>query len=163
MPLAQSAGVLLYRRRDGLEVLLVHPGGPFWARKDQGAWSIPKGELAEGEDPLEAAIREFAEETGQHVTGNFIALDPLRQPGGKLIHAWAVEADFDPADFVSNDFSMEWPPRSGQLRTFPEVDRLAWFGLPAARDKMIAYQLPFLTQLEELLTSASRRLGTKTS
>jgi predicted NUDIX family NTP pyrophosphohydrolase len=143
-----SAGLLLFRRAEsGWQVLLVHPGGPFWARKDQGAWSIPKGELAEGEDPLEAAIREFAEETGQHVTGNFIALDPLRQPGGKLIHAWAVEADFDLTQLRSNTFSMEWPPRSGRQASFPEVDRAAWFGLGEARSRILIGQVGFLDAL----------------
>jgi predicted NUDIX family NTP pyrophosphohydrolase len=150
-----SAGLLLFRRAEsGWQVLLAHPGGPFWARKDQGAWSIPKGELAEGEDPLEAATREFAEETGQHVTGNFIALDPLRQPGGKLIHAWAVEADFDPAQLRSNTFSMEWPPRSGRQASFPEVDRAAWFGLDEARSRILIGQLGFLNALAARLADA---------
>jgi predicted NUDIX family NTP pyrophosphohydrolase len=143
-----SAGLLLFRRAEsGWQVLLAHPGGPFWARKDEGAWSIPKGELAEGEDPLQGALREFAEETGQHVTGNFIALDPLRQPGGKLVYAWAVEGNFDPAQLRSNTFSMEWPPRSGRQASFPEVDRAAWFGLDEARSRILIGQVGFLDAL----------------
>ena len=152
-----SAGLLLYRETDGiLEVLIGHPGGPFWARKDEGAWSIPKGELAEDEDPLQGALREFAEETGQHVTGKFIALDPLRQPGGKLIHAWAVEADFDPAQLRSNMFSMEWPPRSGRQASFPEIDRTAWFGLDEARSRILIGQVGFLDALAARLADADR-------
>jgi len=144
----RSAGLLLYRRAgDGWQVLLAHPGGPFWARKDEGAWSIPKGELDEDEDPLQGALREFAEETGQHVTGTFIALDRLRQPGGKLVYAWAVEADFDPAQLRSNTFSMEWPPRSGRQASFPEIDRAAWFGLAEARSKILIGQAGFLDAL----------------
>ena len=138
----------MFRRAEsGWQVLLAHPGGPFWARKDQGAWSIPKGELAKDEDPLQGALREFAEETGQHVTGNFIALDPLRQPGGKLVYAWAVEGDFDPAQLRSNTFSMEWPPRSGRQASFPEVDRAAWFGLDEARSRIMIGQVGFLDAL----------------
>ena len=129
------------------QVLLVHPGGPFWARKDEGAWSIPKGELADEEDPLHGAIREVAEEIGRHVTGEFIALDPLRQPGGKLIYAWAIESDFDPAQLRSNTFSTEWPPRSGRQASFPEIDRAAWFGLDVARSKILSGQLGFLDAL----------------
>jgi predicted NUDIX family NTP pyrophosphohydrolase len=144
----QSGGLLLYRcATTGWEVLLAHPGGPIWTRKDEGAWSIPKGELAEGEDPLEGAMREFAEETGQHVTGKFIALNPLRQPGGKLVYAWAVEADFDPVQLRSNTFSMEWPPRSGRQASFPEIDRAAWFGLDEARSRILTGQVGFLDAL----------------
>jgi len=143
-----SAGLLVCRRAEsGSQVLLAHPGGPFWARKDKGAWSIPKGELAEDEDPLQGALREFAEETGHHVTGRFIALDPLRQPGGKLVYAWAVEGDFDPAQLRSNTFSMEWPPRSGRQASFPEVDRAAWFGLDEARSRILSGQVGFLDAL----------------
>ena len=138
----------MFRRAEsGWQVLLAHPGGPFWARKDEGAWSIPKGELAKDEDPLQGALREFAEETGQHVTGVFIALDPLRQPGGKLVYAWAVEGDFDPAQLRSNTFSMEWPPRSGRQASFPEVDRAAWFGLDEARSRIMIGQVGFLDAL----------------
>ena len=144
----RSAGLLLFRRAGSdWQVLLAHPGGPLWARKDKGAWSIPKGELAEDEDPLQGALREFAEETGHHVTGEFIALDAIRQPGGKLVHAWAVEADFDPSQLHSNTFSMEWPPRSGRQASFPEVDRAAWFGLDEARSRILIGQVGFLDAL----------------
>lgn len=143
-----SAGILLYRFRDGgLQVLLVHPGGPFWARKDDGAWSIPKGELDAEEDPLAAARREFQEETGHAVAGRFLALEPLRQGSGKRVHAWAVEGDLDAAAIRSNTFSLEWPPRSGQHRQFPEVDRAAWFPIAAAAQKLLPGQRGFLAQL----------------
>jgi len=148
----QSAGLLLFRESHGaIEVLLVHPGGPFWARKDAGAWSIPKGEFDAGEEPLTAARREFEEETGQAVTGEFIALQPVRQPSGKIVHAWAVRADFDPARLRSNTFTIEWPPKSGRSREFPEVDRAAWFTLDEARKKIQPGQRPLLDQLEALL------------
>ena len=147
-----SAGLLLYRvTDDGVEVLLGHPGGPFWARKDAGAWSIPKGEFAEGEDALEAARREFHEETGLDARAPFLALAPIRQAGGKVVHAWAGEADFDAASIRSNTFTMEWPPRSGRTREFPEVDRAAWFDLPEARRRILASQAPLLDQLEALI------------
>ncbi len=148
----RSAGLLLFRRAvERWEVLLVHPGGPLWAQKDKGAWSIPKGELAEDEDPLQGAIREVAEETGQHVTGEFIALKSLRQPGRKLVHAWAVEADFDPRQLRSNTFSMEWPPRSGRQASFPEIDRAAWFGLDEARSRILIGQAGFIDALSNTL------------
>ncbi|MFZ5538694.1 MAG: NUDIX domain-containing protein [Pseudomonadota bacterium] len=148
----QSAGLLLFRESHGaIEVLLVHPGGPFWARKDAGAWSIPKGEFDAGEEPLTAARREFEEETGQAVAGEFIALQPVRQPSGKVVHAWAVRADFDPARLRSNTFTIEWPPKSGRSREFPEVDRAAWFALDEARKKIQPGQRPLLDQLEALL------------
>ena len=147
MPKKNSAGLLLYRRRDELEVFLVHPGGPFWAKKDLGAWSLPKGELEEGEDPLATAIREFTEETSFPIDGDFLRLTPLRQPSGKTIHAWAVEGDCDPAQLRSNLFSTEWPPKSGQQREFPEVDRAAWFTIAEARERIIAGQAPFLDEL----------------
>jgi len=153
-----SAGLLFFRRAEsGCQVLLAHPGGPFWARKDKGAWSIPKGELAEDEDPLQGALREFAEETGHHVTGEFIALDPLRQPGGKLVYAWAVEGDFDPAQLRSNTFSMEWPPRSGRQASFPEIDRAAWFGLDEARSRILLGQVGFLDAIAARLADRDRR------
>jgi predicted NUDIX family NTP pyrophosphohydrolase len=143
----RSAGLLLYRHRGGrLEVLLIHPGGPYWASKDDGAWSIPKGELAEGEDPLAAAIREVEEETGCAVTGEFRPLDPIRQPGGKTVLAWAVECDFDPSTLKSNTFSMEWPPKSGNVQHFPEIDRAGWFDAEAARRKLLKGQVPLLEQ-----------------
>jgi len=141
----QSAGLLLFRWRAAeLEVLLVHPGGPFWAKKDDGAWSIPKGEIDEGEDPLAAARREVAEELGVALDGPFMPLEPVRQAGGKVVHAWAIEADVDPATITSNTFHMEWPPRSGRRQTFPEVDRAAWFTIGQARSKILRGQLPLL-------------------
>ncbi len=146
-----SAGILLYRRRDsGIEVLLVHPGGPFWAKKDDGAWSIPKGEVDGDEALLDAARREFREETGFAVDGSFRALPPVRQPGGKTVHAWAVEGDCDPSAVRSNRFTLEWPPRSGRMQDFPEVDRAGWFDLAAARRKLTRGQLPLLEALAML-------------
>ena len=151
-----SAGLLLYRDAAGrLEVLLVHPGGPFWAKKDAGAWSIPKGEIGEGEDPLAAAKREFEEETGTRPTGEAIALTPRRQAGGKLVHAWAVRGDLDPAALKSTTFTLEWPPRSGRRQEFPEVDRAAWFTLDEARDKILKSQAPFLDDLERIAGRSS--------
>lgn len=152
-----SAGLLLYRRGPGgrVEVFLVHPGGPFWAARDAGAWSIPKGELADGEDGLAAAIREFTEETGQQVHGEFTPLQPVKQPGGKTVHAWAVEAECDPERLVSNTFSMEWPPKSGHRREFPEIDRAGWFPLSDARTRLLAGQVPLLDQLAARLDPPS--------
>lgn len=148
----KSAGLLLFRDAAGtVEVLLVHPGGPFWATKDEGAWSIPKGEIANDEDPLHAAVREFTEEMGEAVTGEFIALQPRRQLGGKIVHAWAVRSDFDPARLRSNTFSIEWPPRSGRHQVFPEIDRAAWFALNVARIKISKGQVGFLDELESKL------------
>jgi predicted NUDIX family NTP pyrophosphohydrolase len=146
-----SAALLLYRRREHVEVLLVHPGGPFWVKKDRGAWSVPKGELREGEPPLDAAKREFLEETGTAVDGHFHELAPIRQSGGKTVLAWAVEGDFDPARLRSNTFSMEWPPKSGTIQTFPEIDRAAWFDLAEARLRILAGQIDLLDQLAQLL------------
>jgi predicted NUDIX family NTP pyrophosphohydrolase len=144
-----SAGLVLFRRRaTRLEVLLAHPGGPLWASRDDGAWTIPKGEIDAGEDPLAAATREFAEEIGATPSGPFIGLTPVRQPGGKLVRAWAVEGDFDPASLRSNTFQTEWPPRSGRLREFPEVDRAAWFDLDTARRKILRGQRALLDELE---------------
>jgi predicted NUDIX family NTP pyrophosphohydrolase len=152
----KSAGLLLFRRSSGsLEVFLVHPGGPFWSRKDEGAWSVPKGEIEEGEDPLAAARREVEEETGFAVHGQALALHPLRQSGGKTVYAWAVEQDVDPALLVSNAFSMEWPPKSGRMQEFPEVDRGGWFPLEAARGKILKGQADFLSQLQELVGKES--------
>ncbi|MBI1788941.1 MAG: NUDIX domain-containing protein [Acidobacteria bacterium] len=147
----QSAGLLLYRRREGrLEVFLVHPGGPLFARKDAGFWSIPKGEYEDSEDPLQAALREFREETGFPVEGELHPLTPVVQKSGKRVAAWAVQGDCDPAQMRSNTFSMEWPPRSGRQREFPEVDRGEWFRLPAAREKINAAQAAWLEELLRL-------------
>jgi predicted NUDIX family NTP pyrophosphohydrolase len=149
-----SAGLILFRRGpEGLEVLLVHPGGPLWARKDDGAWSIPKGELEKGEDELSVAKREFEEETGATPSGEFVALEPVRQPSGKLVRAWAVEGDFDPAALESNTFVMEWPPRSGRRQEFPEVDRAEWFPLETAARKLLVGQVPFLNELKRKLSA----------
>ena len=142
-----SAGILLYRLEGEVQVFLVHPGGPFWARKDEGAWSIPKGEYEAGEDPLTVATREFQEETGFKIDGTFYPLTPLKQPNGKVISAWAVAGDIDAAALTSNTFTMEWPPKSGRTREFPEVDRGAWFDLPTARIKLLPGQRGFLDQL----------------
>jgi predicted NUDIX family NTP pyrophosphohydrolase len=144
----KSAGILLYRIDDGaLEVLLAHPGGPFWARKDMGAWTIPKGEIAEGEEPLEAARREMAEETGIEAGGPAIPLAPIRMKGGKTVIAFAVLGDCDPASIRSNTFSMEWPPGSGQQQEFPEIDRAQWFAIKEAKGKILPAQIPLLEQL----------------
>lgn len=148
-----SAGLLLHRRTPGgLEVLLVHPGGPFWARRDAGAWSIPKGETDAGEDPLAAARREFVEELGSPPPdGEPIALGEVRQKSGKRVTAWALAGELDPDTVRSNPFSMEWPPRSGRIQEFPEIDRAQWFGLEAARAKLIAAQVAFLDRLAQAL------------
>ena len=147
-----SAGLLVYRLgAERYEVFLVHPGGPFWRTRDVGAWSIPKGEVTAGEDSLAAARRELAEETGFAAAPPWLPLAPVRQNGGKTVLAWAAAGDFDAAAVASNTFSMEWPPRSGRLQSFPEVDRGAWFSLPEARRKILAGQVPLLEQLEKLL------------
>jgi predicted NUDIX family NTP pyrophosphohydrolase len=151
----QSAGIILYRHRDSaLEIFLVHPGGPFWKNKDFGAWSIPKGEFDEREDPLQAARREFHEETGCSVEGSFIALRPVRQAGGKMVHAWAVEGDCEAESIRSNSFTIEWPPRSGQRKEFLEVDRAGWFSLELAREKILKGQLMLLDELQRILKDA---------
>jgi predicted NUDIX family NTP pyrophosphohydrolase len=149
----RSAGLLLYRRRGrgGVEVLLVHPGGPFWAKKDLGAWSIPKGIYEPDEDPLAAARREFAEETGSPVQGDAIALGSFRQSSAKTVDVWAVEGEFDPASLKSNTFSMEWPPRSGRRREVPEVDRAEWFVPEDAARKLLKGQRPVLDALLRIL------------
>jgi predicted NUDIX family NTP pyrophosphohydrolase len=147
----RSAGILLYRRAgDGLEVLLVHPGGPFWAVKDAGVWSIPKGEHDDGEDALAAALREFHEETGTAlVPGALTDLGTVKQRAGKVVQAWAAEGDLDADAVRSNAFTMEWPPRSGRMREFPEVDRAAWFGIEEARERVNPAQAAFLDRLDE--------------
>ncbi|MBI2187748.1 MAG: NUDIX domain-containing protein [Acidobacteria bacterium] len=148
----QSAGLLLFRGKPGaIEVLLVHPGGPFWAKRDEGAWSIPKGEFSDDEDPLRAAIREVREELGEGIAGEFIALKRQRQAGGKTVYAWAVRADFNPSRLRSNTFSIEWPPRSGRQQTFPEIDRAAWFPLDVAHKKIVKGQVGFLEDLQTKL------------
>jgi len=147
-----SAGILLYRLSDdGPEVFLVHPGGPFWAKKDEGAWSVPKGLFEEGENPLDAARREFREETGYDITGNFMELTPLRQPSGKVVYVWAVEGNIDATSIKSNMFSMEWPPKSGKEQEFPEVDKGGWFTMAQAREKLLPGQRGFLDQLQDHL------------
>jgi predicted NUDIX family NTP pyrophosphohydrolase len=156
MAAKQSAGLLLYRwGEEGLEVLLAHPGGPFWAKKDLGAWSIPKGEFLEDEEPVAAARREFAEEIGTRVDGEVLALTPVKQKSRKLVHAFAVEHDLNVEHISSNSFEMEWPPKSGKMQPFPEVDRAAWFRLEEARTRIQPGQAPILDELTRLL-SASR-------
>jgi predicted NUDIX family NTP pyrophosphohydrolase len=153
-----SAGLLVCRLVDGEpEVLLVHPGGPYWTRKDDGAWSIPKGEYGSGEDPLEVASREFREELGTDPPdlGSPISLGELRQPSGKIVSAWAVQGDVDVSDVDSNTFTMEWPPGSGRTGEFPEVDRAGWFDLETARMKLLRGQLGFIDRLSELLDDGS--------
>ncbi|PWK78950.1 putative NUDIX family NTP pyrophosphohydrolase [Mucilaginibacter oryzae] len=148
----QSAGILLYRKTGKvLQVFLVHPGGPFFKNKDDGAWSIPKGEFEADEDPLEAAKREFEEETGQAVSGGFIALNPVKQKGGKTVLAWAVSGDIDPETITSNTFEIEWPPRSGKKQTFAEIDRGGWFEISAAKDKINKAQATLLDELAGLI------------
>lgn len=147
-----SAGLLAYRRENGLEVLLAHPGGPFWVKKDDGVWTIPKGLVEAGNDLIAAARREFTEETNLTADGELTALSPVNQKSGKTVHAFAFEADFDLARFASNEFQIEWPPRSGRQQSFPEIDRIAYFALPIAKVKILLYQRPLLEELE-------RRLG----
>lgn len=149
---AISSGLLIYRMKKGqLEVLLVHPGGPFWSKKDLGTWSIPKGEVEEDEGLLEGAIREVREETGILVEGNFLALTPVRQKAGKIIHAWAVNAEVDTGNITSNSFELEWPPRSGTRKTFPEIDKASWFGIGEALKKINPGQSPLLHELMSIL------------
>jgi len=147
----QAAGILLYRRDpSGVQVLLAHPGGPLWTRKDYAAWTIPKGQFTDGELPLDAAKREFEEEMGSAPSGNFQSIGTLKQPSGKVIHAWAAEGEFDCSSMKSNLFSMEWPPKSGQMGEFPEIDRAAWFPIDQARMKILKGQAPFLDRLLEI-------------
>lgn len=148
-----SAGLLLYRYRDGrLQVFLVHPGGPFWARKDKGAWSIPKGEVGDGEDPLAAAKREFEEETGIKPSGDFVPLESVRQKAGKVVQAWAFAGDCDPRGIRSNSFTMEWPPRSGKQKEFPEVDRAEFFEIEEAKRRINPAQAALLAELQQKLS-----------
>ena len=137
----------MFRRRGALEVLLVHPGGPFWAKKDEAAWSIPKGEYVDGEEPLDAAKREFEEETGITLVGEFLPLQQIKQPSGKVVIVWALEGDCSPTEIRSNTFSMEWPPKSGRQQEFPEVDRADWFTLQEARKYILKGQAGFLDRL----------------
>ena len=148
----QSAGLLVYRERAGeLQFFLVHPGGPLWQNKDAGIWSIPKGEFSADEEPLEAAKREFWEETGMTVEGEFLSLGSVKQRGGKIVHGWAVRGDFDAAQVRSNTFDLEWPPRSGRLVAFPEVDRGAWFSMSEAKEKIKEAQIAFLDEVARLV------------
>jgi predicted NUDIX family NTP pyrophosphohydrolase len=148
----ESAGLLMYRLRNStLEVFLVHPGGPYWVKKDLGVWSIPKGEFEGGEDRLDAAKREFQEETGFRPEGNFVALKPIKQPGGKVVHAWALKGDYDAKTIVSNTFSMEWPPRSGKYQEFPEVDCAEWFEMDVAKEKILKGQVSLLEELSQMI------------
>jgi predicted NUDIX family NTP pyrophosphohydrolase len=151
----KSAGLLLYRENadEGVEVLLVHPGGPFWRNKDAGAWTIPKGEFSDAEDPLEAAKREFEEETGASPpSGKYISLKPIKQANGKIVHAWAVKGNFDPANLRSNTFPIEWPPKSGRTQEFPEVDRAEWLTPETAKQKMLGGQAALIDQLLNFIT-----------
>jgi predicted NUDIX family NTP pyrophosphohydrolase len=149
---ARSAGLLLFRRREGVQVLLVHMGGPYWAGKDAGAWTIPKGEYDDGSDPLAEARREFAEELGAPPPdGPVVDLGEVRQKAGKIVHAWAVEGDYDVSTVVSNTFEIEWPPRSGRRASFPEIDRAEWFDLHSARTRIVSAQAEFLDRLASWL------------
>ncbi|QKJ30005.1 NUDIX domain-containing protein [Mucilaginibacter mali] len=152
----QSAGILAYRVNDDvLEVFLVHPGGPFWKNKDAGAWSIPKGEFNDNEEPLSAARREFEEETGQSIAGDFIELKPVKLKSGKTVYAWAVAAEVDENSIQSNTFELEWPPRSGKMIQVPEIDQAGWFDVPAAMEKINPAQMALIDELAKLLKANS--------
>jgi predicted NUDIX family NTP pyrophosphohydrolase len=153
MAKAISAGILPFRQRGALAVLLAHPGGPYWAKKDAAAWTIPKGLAEPGEALLAAALREFTEETGFVAHAPFLPLTRVKQKSGKAVHAFACAGDFDPGQLVCNTFEIEWPPKSGKRKSFPEIDRVEWFGLDAAREKMLTYQLPWLDELEKVLAN----------
>ena len=144
-------------KQEQLEVFLVHPGGPFWIKKDVGAWSIPKGEIETGEEPLNVAIREFKEETGQEIGGNFYELQPVKQKAGKIIKAWAVEGDIDPTAIESNTFEIEWPPKSGKKKILPEVDKAEWFTVKAAAEKINPGQLPLIEELQQMMRNKKTR------
>ena len=149
----KSAGILLFRRKNKLlEVFLVHPGGPFWAKKDDGAWSIPKGEFDDNEDALTAAKREFKEETGKAIEGKFIELSPIKQKSGKMVYAWAIEGDLDPATIKSNHFEIEWPPRSGKMKSFPEIDKADWFKEDEALKKINTGQTALVEELKNKIS-----------
>jgi predicted NUDIX family NTP pyrophosphohydrolase len=150
-----SAGILPFRRDGVLEVLLAHPGGPYWAKKDAGAWTVPKGLVVPGEELLAAAVREFTEETGFVAHEPFIPLSPVKQKSGKIVHGFACEGDFDPGKLTCNTFDIEWPLRSGKRKSFPEIDRVAWFDLDGAREKILTYQLPWLDELKNIMTKSS--------
>ena len=152
-----SAGLLAFRRRGGLEVLLAHPGGPFWARKDAGVWTIPKGIAEPGADLFATAKREFTEETNLTAKGDFQALTPVRQKSGKTVHAWALEADFNLDAFGSNTFEIEWPPKSGRRQAFPEIDRVDWFDIATAMVKILTYQQPLLVELQQRVAAKAQR------
>lgn len=157
MPQQRSAGILLYRQAGAdIEVLLGHPGGPYWKRKDVGAWMVPKGAIESGEEPLEAALREFSEEVGPVPPGTPVPLCTVRQNGGKLVEVFALEGEFDPATLVSNEFELEWPPRSGRMRRYPELDEIEWMGMADARRRILASQQPLLDALDGLLARATR-------
>lgn len=148
----KSAGILLYRFHNSrIEFLLVHPGGPYWAKKDAGAWSIPKGEFEENEDPLAAAVREMEEETGAKVSGKFMELTPVKQKSGKMIYAWGIEGNFNPGEINSNRFEIEWPPKSGMKKSFPEIDKAAWFNPDEAKKRIIEGQIPLIEEIEKKL------------
>jgi predicted NUDIX family NTP pyrophosphohydrolase len=156
----QAAGILLYRRGPrGLEVLLAHPGGPLWARKDLGAWTLPKGQFTDDEEPIAAAKREFEEEMGSPPSGEFVQIGSIRQPSGKVVHAFVAESDFDVSTVHSNLFTLEWPPKSGKRAQFPEVDRAAWFSIDEARQKILKGQEPFLERLLALLKATATELS----
>lgn len=146
----ESAGILLFRKVPGMQVFLVHPGGPYFVNKDKGSWTIPKGEFLASEDPLAAAKREFFEETGISVDGRFTRLATIRQKGGKIVHAWALEADLDTAFICSNTFTIEWPPRSGKFQSFPEIDRAEWFAIAEAKERINPAQAQWLEQLRQV-------------
>lgn len=151
----KSAGILVYRKTNGeYEVMLVHPGGPFWAKKDLNSWSVPKGEFNDDEEPLTAAKREFMEETGFNPEGDFIKLEPVKQSGGKMVYVWCVEFNIDASAVKSNLFSLEWPPKSGKMKEFPEIDRAEWFSFSIAKTKILTGQVPMLEELEAILGKA---------
>ena len=161
----KSAGLLLYRENSGgLEVLLVHPGGPFWQKKDDGSWTVPKGEFDDNEDPLQAAKREFEEETGAAPPdGEYLPLKPIKQPSGKTVYAWAINGDFDPAKLRSNMFPMEWPPNTGKLQQFPEIDRAAWLRPEIAKRMITKGQVPLIDQLITIVNAMNARSQQKTT